>query len=128
MRSPFPLTSNWNYERMALAGLACAIFFAMGLVFSFEALRAAAWVPAVWDFPLQRSVLQLCLLTLAAAGLLSLGIAFLCFTIIKINPRNHDRYLSLRRRICKVGLVWVRVAFVIGGLWILVAVAIQLSN
>jgi len=128
MKSPFPPTPNWNYERMALAGLASAIFLVMGVVFSSEALQAAAWVPAVWDFSLQRSVLQLWSLVLTAAGLLSLGIAFLCFTIIKIQPRYHNRYYSLRLRIRNVGLAWVTLAFLIAGLWILVASALQFTR
>jgi hypothetical protein len=128
MKSPFPATPNWNYERMALAAIAAATSIAMGLVFGSAALQAAAWLPGTWDFPPQVRVLQLWALVLTSSTLLSVGIAFVCFTVIKISPRNHQRYYSLRRWIRNFGLVWLRIAVLLGGLWVIVNVALQLMR
>ena len=128
MKSLFPRTPNWNYERMALAATAAAISISMGLVFGSAAMQAAAWLPRVWEFPPQVGVLQLWALVLTASTLLSVGIAFVCFTVIKISPRNHQRYYSLRRRIRNFGLVWLRLAVLVGGLWAIVNVALQVMR
>ncbi len=113
---------------MALAAIAAAIFFAMGLVFTSEALQAAKGVTTLWELSLQRPVVQLWSLVLTATGLLSLGIAFLCFTATKFKPHNHERYRALRERIRSVGLIWVRIAFAIAGLWLLLAATVQVTQ
>lgn len=127
MKSPFPVTPNWNYERMALAAMVAATCLAMALVFASMALQLAAFVPDAWSFPPRAVALQLWAHALAAAALLSVGMAYACFAVIKISPRHHERYLSLRRRIQGFGLGWLRTAVLLAGLWIVVNIALQVT-
>ena len=127
MKTPFLATPNWNYERMALAAIVAATCIAMAFMFASMALQLAAFVPGAWSFPPRAVVLQLWAHALAAAALLSVGIAFVCFTAIKISPRHHERYYSMRRQIRRFGLVWLRIAVILAGLWVVVNIALQVA-
>ena len=127
MKSPFPATPNWNYERIALAAFVAATCIAMAFVFTSMALQLAAFVPDAWTFPPPAVALQLWAHALAAAALLSLGIAFACFTFIKISPRNHERHYSLRCQIRSFGLAWLRIAVLLAGLWVVVNILLLVT-
>lgn len=115
MRGLLPATPNWNYERMALAAVASAIFFAMGLVFAAEALQAAAGF-RLWS-PLLFSV-----------GLFALAAGFLRFALIKVRPESHERRLAMRARVRNVGLGFVALAVAAGALWVVLAIASQANT
>ena len=126
MKSPFPVTPTMRYEHMLLAAITSGICFFLGLQFGAMTMQVAAETPASLALTVQGPSLRLALFALSSGGFLLLGIAFMLFTLIKIETRHkyqHHFHLFVRARMVGITLVWL--AFTFAALWVAANVALQ---
>ena len=116
-----------RYERMLLAAIASIVFVFLGANFAMMAMRVAAESAIFATFGFDVPSLRFVMFAAAGGGLLSLGLAFLLFAVIKVDTRNVSKYgpLLVKLRNAGIRLVWVAVAFAC--LWFAANVALEIG-